>query len=168
MKKSTQNRRPKGQKRKGQPAAATVPAPRVSRRAFGQWLGFGAAVVVVGGGAAAYGVTSFMASLAEQDLSEIGNGTPAIVQIHDPQCPTCTTLQREARVALEDLDSDTYQYRVASLISTDGLAFAQQYGVGRVTVMLFDGAGNVVDVLTGPRTADQLRLRFQTFLDADA
>ena len=34
------------------------------------------------------------ATIREGDLSQIGNGTPTVVQIHDPQCPRCVALVR--------------------------------------------------------------------------
>ncbi|MEM6728434.1 MAG: hypothetical protein AAF618_08035 [Pseudomonadota bacterium] len=60
------------------------PAPKASRR--GLLLYGGAGFLALGGAGTAFAV-DFMAKLEEQDLSVIGNGTPALVQIHDPACP---------------------------------------------------------------------------------
>ena len=56
------------------------------------------AVVAAGGGWAL--MREVQATVREHDLSRIGNGKPAVVQIHDPECPRCVALQREARDAV--------------------------------------------------------------------
>lgn len=113
-----------------------------------------ATAAVAGGGYWAFG--SFRAYAAEHDLSKVGQGNPAIVQIHDPQCPICTALQRETRRALSDLDDCGLTYLVADIKTEDGAAFARKYGVPHVTLLLFDGAGNLQRTVQGMRQAEDL------------
>ncbi|MEM1374305.1 MAG: thioredoxin family protein [Pseudomonadota bacterium] len=125
-----------------------------SRRSL--FLYGGAALVLAGGAGTAFGV-DFMAKLDEQDLSVIGNGTPAVVQIHDPTCPECTLLQRSARKALKSFDTDALNYRVAYLNTEDGSRFSGNQGLSRVTLALFDGDGQRVHTIQGVREADFVR-----------
>lgn len=115
-------------------------------------------------GAGAWAVSGIRAVAAEQDLSLIGKGAPAVVQIHDPQCSMCTELQREARKALKCFDDEEFVYLVASIRTKEGSAFAAKHGVPHVTLMLIDGAGNVQDVLNGVRQHDELKPIFTRHL----
>ncbi len=164
MKKNRKSQRP-ANKKKSNPAPA--PEPKVSRRAALSSFKYAALGVVAVGGIGAYAVTSVMADVAEQDLSVIGQGLPTVVQIHDPACPDCLSLQRSARAALEDLDEADIAFRIASLTSTEGQRFAREHGVGRVTLMLFSADGQISDVLTGRRPAEDLLQRFQNLIDAN-
>lgn len=121
------------------------------------------------GGAAFVGVGTWVVSgiravAAEQDLSRMGKGVPAVVQIHDPQCAMCTELQREARKALNCFDDEEFVYLVASIRTEEGSAFAAMHGVPHVTLMLFDGAGRVQNVLNGVRQHDELKPVFTRHL----
>lgn len=106
------------------------------------------------------------AVIDEHDLSRIGNGTPTIVQIHDPQCPRCLALQREARSALSDFETGELQYVIANIRTAQGKALASRYGVGHVTLLLFDGKGDMRNVLAGENTRDRLRAEFLAHLAA--
>ncbi|MEL7133104.1 MAG: hypothetical protein AAGK77_11890, partial [Pseudomonadota bacterium] len=85
---------PKSKKRVKASGASRAAPASISRRSL---MGGGAvaSAVVLGGGI--WGVSSFRSYAAEHDLSRVGDGSLAIVQIHDPQCPTCTALQTQAR-----------------------------------------------------------------------
>lgn len=107
-------------------------------------------------------VNSMMATAAEQDLTRVGNGKPAIVQVHDAECALCRSLQRETRAALKEFDAGRYEYVVANIKAQDGAAFAQQFGVPHVTLMLFDRRGTLVNVLTGTRDRAELAGHFRT------
>ena len=72
------------------------------------------------------------------------------MQIHDPQCPLCLTLQRQTRSALAGYDDAGYTYLVANITTDSGYAFANQYGVSHVTLLLFDAAGKMVETVRGP------------------
>lgn len=122
---------------------------------------------LIGGGVGAGGwylVQDVSATAREQDLSRIGNGTPAVVQIHDPQCPSCVALQREARKALADFDDDELQYLVANIRKADGRALAAAHGVGHVTLLLFDAQGQQRGVLAGANESENLKRAFQRHL----
>lgn len=97
-----------------------------------------------------------MAGIHETDLSRLGNGIPAIVQVHDPQCPSCRALQRQTRLALEEFEDGTFEYVVANLDSPEGRAFANRYQAGKVTLILFDGRGKMRNVIHGQRTKGAL------------
>ncbi|MEM8752848.1 MAG: hypothetical protein AAGF90_07720 [Pseudomonadota bacterium] len=123
------------------------------------------------GGAAAFGLGGFLlfdhfaATAAEHDLSRIGLGVPAVVQIHDPQCPQCAAFQREARTALSGFDEDELLYLVANIRTSSGQALAARYGAPHVTILLFDGDGAMRQVVPGPAPADRLRDAFEAHVN---
>ncbi|MEP1768709.1 MAG: hypothetical protein ABJJ53_18980 [Sulfitobacter sp.] len=151
----------KTNKRKQQQAIKAAPPPREwTRRRVLNWAGvgvLGAAGVAAGG---AWAVSSFNRSVDERDLTKIGQGVPAVVQIHDPSCPLCNALQRETRKALAGMKDGAPVYIIADLTQTEGAVFAQHNNVQHVTLMLFDAQGNRVDTLTGTRTRKELSERF--------
>ena len=53
---------------------------------------------------------------ALHDLSALGNGSPAIVQIHDPSCRLCRRLMANTKKALGERDDITY--RIADITKT--------------------------------------------------
>jgi len=120
--------------------------------------------VVLGGGGFLF-ARSVSASMAEQDLSKIGKGTPTIVQIHDPQCSLCMGLQKETRKALKGFEEGDLEYLVANIKTPAGQALANQYGVPHVTLLLFDGAGELQQVLNGSNTSANLERVFRTHLN---
>jgi len=122
-----------------------------SRRKFFTTVRNSAIAVAVLGGGGWYLVDTVRATMAEHDLSRLGTGTPAIVQIHDPQCRLCIALQKEARKALDHFDDGQLDYIVANIRTPEGGALAAKYGVSHVTLLLFDAKGNMVEVLNGPR-----------------
>lgn len=138
------------------------PAPnKTSRRDLLGRIGSGALLVAGLGGAGWYLVQDVSATIREQDLSQIGNGTPAVVQIHDPDCSLCTALQREARKALADFDDGELQFLVANLRSAEGKRLAAAHGVGHVTLLLFDAKGRRRSILAGSNTSDDLKRAFR-------
>jgi len=108
------------------------------------------------GGAGLFGVRSVQATMAEHDLSKVGGGIPTIVQIHDPQCPTCTALQKQTRKALKRFGDDELLYLVANIRTAEGARFASRYGVPHVTLLLFDSRGELRGRLQGMRQANEL------------
>lgn len=119
------------------------------RRAL-TWLRNGAIALPVLGAGAVFSVRAVQAKMAEGDLTRIGRGTPSIVQIHDPQCQLCQTLQRQTRSALGAYADDSYTFLVANIKSETGLALASRYAVPHVTLLMFDPKGEMVEVLRGP------------------
>jgi len=79
------------------------------------------------------------------DLSVIGNGKPTVVQVHDPSCPSCRALKSNTQSALKRLDSDL-QYRIASLKTPEGRTLAHRHQVGKITLLIFDGDGELSTV----------------------
>ncbi len=116
--------------------------------------------VVVAGGLGFWGVSTVRADLAEQDLSIIGDGVPVIVQVHDPTCPICIDLQRETRAALAMMPDETIAYRVASLTSDVGSAFATRHGSAHATLLFFDAGGTLTRRLQGAQDRDVLLAAF--------
>ena len=116
-------------------------------------------------GVAGYFTTQYVeASICELDLSKIGDGTPAVVQVHDPQCNLCVTLQRQTRRVLRAYDDDSHHFLVANVASTEGQFFARRHGVGHVTLVLLDGAGQQAMVVRGPITNEALSDALQAHL----
>ena len=127
-----------------------------SRRELIQNLTYGAVGLGIVGGGGYYFVSGVRASIVEGDLSKIGNGIPTIVQIHDPGCPKCRSLQRSTRNAVAELEDGSVQYLVANIKGPEGRQFANTHGVGHVTLLLFDGAGKRREVIRGEQHSDYL------------
>lgn len=155
MAKSKKKQRPNKKKK----AAATVAEP--TRRDTLKLLRNGGIGALAVGGVGWWAVSGVQAVAAEQDLSRVGQGKPAVVQIHDPQCALCTELQRQARKALKDIDDDELLYLVASTRTDDGAAFAAGLGLSHVTLVLMNGDGQVESVLQGVRQSDELKVHFE-------
>ena len=123
------------------------------------------AVGIAVAGSAGLFVTQYVRSaIHEHDLSRLNNGRPTVVQIHDPQCPICQALQREARKALKHFDDDQLDFLIANIRSSEGRAFANRYGVPHVTLLLIDSEGDLKSALQGQREADELRSEFEVLI----
>ncbi len=148
----------KGQ-RKQSAFSPNAASPTTRRAMLRNIVAFGAVGVAVAGGVGflAHGV---MASVAEADLDVIGQGVPVIVQIHDPSCPDCTRLQREARAAMRNFNDDQLLYRVANLTTEKGARFAAGHGQGRVTLILLNAQGRRVQVVNGVHDRQSLAQDF--------
>ena len=113
------------------------------------------AAAVVGGGGF-FMMRSVRAMQAEHDLTRVGQGKPVVVQVHDPQCPTCRALQRETRKAMKQFGECDLVYLVADIRQQEGAGFAYRYGVPHVTLLLFDGDGELRQTLQGMRYQEEL------------
>ena len=113
-----------------------------------------------------FGVQYVQATISEADLTKIGNGRPAIVQIHDAQCASCHTLQRQSRKILKSFEEDSYTFLVANIKTKRGLTLARRHGVGHVTLLLFDGQGQVAQIVRGPIETEDLRAIITAHLNA--
>ncbi|MEM1387849.1 MAG: hypothetical protein AAF626_12375 [Pseudomonadota bacterium] len=163
MKKSARNGAKKAKKRKVAVAQAEAPTQPDRRNAL-RWVRNGA-IAAVGLGAAGYfSVGSVRATMAEYDLTRIGQGRPTVVQIHDPQCSECSALQRQTRRALRTVGSDRIDYVIADIRTAEGSAYATSNGAQRVTLLLLDGNGAVRNVLQGPNQADTLAAAFEAHI----
>lgn len=126
------------------------------------------ALALAGLGAGGWYISSeVIAGIQEADLSKIGNGIPTIVQIHDPQCPICRTLQQEARKALTNFEDGELQYLVANIKQIKGKKLAAKHGVQHVTLVLLDGKGRRSEILTGSNTSDFLEQAFRRHLERE-
>lgn len=154
---ATMKKQRKRPAQKKQSTAAPAPAPSPNRRAL---LRNG--LIIAGGlGIGGFFATNMvMATIAEHDLTRVGQGIPMIVQVHDPQCPSCQELQREARAAMKAFDETDLQYAVANITSDTGAAFANAHGAPHITLLLFDGAGNLRNRLNGIRPRAELEAAF--------
>ncbi len=141
---------------------AVVQKPMSRRDSLKTMALYGAGGALLLGGGAAFAL-DFRSKLSEADLSKIGQGTPTIVQIHDPTCRLCLALQRETRTALADLDKN-YLYLVANITTTDGAAFAVRMGQPHVTLALLDGEGTPIHFINGVTPAETLKALFVTHL----
>jgi hypothetical protein len=120
-------------------------------------LGRNIAIAVPFVGVAGYfGVQSVQATIREGDLTRVGLGSASVVQIHDPSCGLCATLQTQTRRAMKAYDDDRYEFLVADVKTGDGALFAATYGVPITTLLLFDGAGELTEVVRGPIPTGQL------------
>ncbi len=163
-----QKRKTKGGQARNSGGAArnNVPKKKLSRRDFMSNVGYGALGVAIVGGGSWFFVEEVRATMRESDLTQIGNGIPAVVQIHDPQCSQCAALQRESREALcEMAGSGQLQFLVADIRTTKGRQFAASHNVGHVTLLLFDANGRRRGVLSGPNTSETLTGVFERHLE---
>ena len=102
---------------------------------------------------------------ARADISLVGEGVPVIVQVHDPGCPTCRRLLSNVESAYPEF-SDSIEFRIVDIGSSEGRRFAREHNVSHVTLVLFDGSGAVHRVLEGVRPTDELRRAFQSLSEA--
>lgn len=152
-------------KRKAQ--QATKGPAKTTRRSFIEFAPYIIGSVILAGGLAFWSVKSIQADLAEQDTSVVGQGTPAVVQIHEVGCAACVNLQRETRAALDMLDDGDINYRVAYLSSRDGLAFASKYGASYTTLLLFNGDGDLLRRIVGETPRNTLQAAFRAQIAAE-
>lgn len=159
-------KRKKPVKRAANPTGAEAAAQKKleSRRRFLRLARNGAIALPVLIGGTVFSVRSVQATICEADLTKIGKGKPSIVQIHDPNCNLCRTLQRQARKALKSFDDEAMTFLVADINTVKGGAFAARYGVPHVTLLLFDAKGEMVEVVRGPSDIESLRTIFDAHL----
>lgn len=155
MKKSKNSKSYASHKRKASDNGAGASAS-TTRRGFLSKIRNGAIGTVAVGGFGAYMYSAYSKDVAERDLTKIGKGKPAIVQIHDPSCGLCTALQRETRSALSNIEQEEYEFLVANITTEKGRIFANNYNVAHVTLLLFDGRGKLQQVLQGVKQEEEL------------
>jgi len=100
----------------------------------------------------------------EHDLSVIGEGIPTIVQVHDPKCSKCAQLRRNASNAVDRI-GDELLFRVADITTPKGYSLQKKHNVPHVTLLLFDGDGDLRQVLEGVKDDDLLYRTFRAQLD---
>ena len=161
MKRQKPKRKPRQKKQVPGPGGDKISKSKPGRRDVLSLMRNWGLVAVVAAGGGWYLIDEVAATIAEQDLTKIGNGIPTVVQIHDPQCPKCQQLQREARKAMKGFDDDELQFLVANIKSSKGHALAISHGVRHITLLLLDGQGKQTQVLHGNREANHLKDVFQ-------
>ena len=100
----------------------------------------------------------------QHDLSVIGKGRPTVVQIHDPKCQLCLRLRRNADAAVDRIGSDIL-FRVADITTPKGRRLQSKHDVKNVTLLLFDGSGQLNQVLSGVKDEDLLHRTFLALLN---
>jgi len=163
MKKQRKSTKAKSKASQAQPEIAAKP----DRRRLLKLLRNGAIAAPVLAVAGYFSVQSVEATICEADLTKIGKGTPAIVQIHDPNCQLCATLQRQSRRALRQFDDESYEFLVANLNTTEGRTLAAVHRVSHVTLLLFNGEGQMVRIVRGPTDMETLARVFKTHLGSN-
>ncbi len=118
---------------------------------------------VAGGGAVAASLHAYdRRKTLAHDLSAIGSGTPVLVQIHDPGCPTCRRLKGAVSEAMGDLDG--VHSRIADITTPDGRTFAAKYGVPKTTLLFFDAKGKHRHTMSGIQTPVQVQQAVRRYL----
>lgn len=103
-----------------------------------------------------------------RDLSQIGQGVPAVVQVHDNTCPVCTELRGTVERIEGDFSDKTLLIRVADVHTEEGLAFAGRYTAARrATLLYIDGEGNLVNEISGAQGEAALRRTFREHSTAE-
>ncbi|MEO1192837.1 MAG: twin-arginine translocation signal domain-containing protein [Pseudomonadota bacterium] len=161
-----QKQKPKRNRQRKATAAPQPAAPQAAatRRGFLKRAGTFGVIAVGLGGVGWYFVEDVRATVREEDLSRIGQGVATVVQIHDPQCPRCTALQRQARRAMEAFDAGELQYLVANITSDKGRRLANHHNVGTVTLLLFGPNGDLRNILVGTRESEELVSAFRRII----
>jgi len=150
---------------KRQPATTAAPVVQtetLDRRSFLSKARNIALYTAVGGSVGWYLVSEVDAAICGGDLTRIGNGVPTVVQIHDPQCPQCVALQKEALEAASEFEDDELQFVVANIRSEKGRRLANEHRVGHVTLLLFDGNGKRRRTIVGPNASAYLERQFRS------
>ena len=123
-------------------------------------------LVVVAAGAA---VTIYeQRAEAVRDLTGVGAGVPAVVQVHDNTCPICTELRANVERIEGDFSDDALLIRVADVHTEEGLQFASRYtDARRATLLFIDGEGNLVNEVGGAQGVAALRRLFEDHADGE-
>ena len=122
-----------------------------SRRKF---LLLPVAAVAIGG--TAFGLNAVAVSKQElHDLTVIGNGQPAVIQIHDPSCPTCRRLKGIMKNTIDS--DDPINYRLADITTPEGKELQEKYRASKVTLLFFDARGKHVHTTQGLRTPEEIK-----------
>ena len=146
------------------PAKTSAPTGKTKSRRWHEirrfTLIFAVLAGVVGSGLAAFKYSYDIS----HDLSVLGKGIPAIVQIHDTSCSLCNQLRRNTDSAVKPF-GDRLLYRIADISTPQGRQLQLRHEVPHVTLLLFDGKGKVRNVLTGVKSEEVLQRAFEIHLE---
>jgi hypothetical protein len=141
---------------------------RKARRRRNRIIAIGAALVLV---ALASGAGLYMYNQGEdriRDLSAVGRGVPAVVQVHDATCPVCTELRANVDRIDHRFSDDELLIRIADVHTDAGVEFAARYTTARRATLLFiDGGGELVEVHTGALEPRDLEILFERHSDGE-
>ncbi|MBX2870250.1 MAG: thioredoxin family protein [Acidiferrobacterales bacterium] len=125
------------------------------------WLVVGALVLALGSAAA---ISAYKKNWAEaHDLSVIGQGIPAIIQVHDPKCPKCKKLMENTKVALRDYD-DKFVFKIADITTGAGRSLQRDHDARIISLLIFNGRGELKRRISGVKDPDVLDIEFDDFL----
>lgn len=91
------------------------------------------------------------------DLTQIGNGRPALVLAHDSNYASGMAVMYLMNEIRHEY-ADRVDFLVAHLGLADGQEFARRHGARDGVVLLFTGDGRNVSVLHQPQKVDELRV----------
>ncbi len=121
------------------------------------------AVVLVGGGFAVAGIQAYdQNNRLLHDLTVVGNGVPAVVQIHDTGCRLCRRLKSSTQEALKGIEG--VNYRLADINTPEGKAVQDRFGVPHVTLLYFDGEGRHRHTTTGTLSVEEVERNIRDVL----
>ena len=154
----------KSNKAKPQKRVAKGSAEKSSGKSRRNFMKLG--VLLVGGGAAAASLHAYdRKKTRNHDLSVIGNGTPTIVQMHDPSCSTCRRLKGAVDETMKTVDS--VNARIADLSTKKGREFQSKYNYPKTTLLFFDGKGKHRHTLSGVQNPEDIKAAIRTHLVPD-
>ena len=157
-------KRKKNRRKTANPAQASAAPARAKTRRWREIRQFTIFFVLLGA-VVGTGLAAFKHNYdVSHDLSVIGKGVPAVVQIHDPGCSLCNQLRRNASSAA-DRFGDRLLYRIADISTPEGRQLQLRHEVPHVTLLLFDGEGNLRKVLNGVKEDDILERTFELHLE---
>lgn len=120
-------------------------------------------IALIGGGFGAAGLHAYdTRQRTLHDLSVIGNGTPAVVQLHDPGCRLCRALKAAATEALDG--AEDINYRLADITTPEGRRLQDQVQLPHVTLLYFDRQGRMVHNTSGVLEAEEIASDIDTIL----
>ena len=90
------------------------------------------------------------------DLSSLGQGRPALVQVHHSKCPKCRKLLSSVESVIDEFPQ--IDFRIASINSVEGKVFANKHNVPHISLVMLDGEGNWLNAVTGIQQPESVRL----------
>jgi hypothetical protein len=102
------------------------------------------------------------------DLSVVGQGVPVVVQVHDTSCPICTQLKETIHGMRSEFTDSQLLIRIADISNPEAVRFIEPYTTNRrVTLLFFNGQGELVNTLVGAQTTVGLREAFRELMGSN-
>lgn len=86
---------------------------------------------------------------------EIGNGTPTLVFIYDPNLAVSITQPEQMNIARNQL-GDQVNFLIAKLATPDGDKLIAEHNAKSAEILLFDGSGKLIKRQFSQRSANEL------------